>query len=230
MPDKIPDKMTSKMLNDKYNMTQEQNIFYAKRNIVDSMWKSANLEGIAITFPETQKIYDGGNVSKLRLDEIVTVNNLKHAWQFILSTINAKLDFNYISSVHSLVGSNLLESPGKLRIYDVKMGGTNWKPELPTITQINEVIEKYLKNNNITDAILVLMCKLMKMQLFNDGNKRTAMLIANHELIKNGKGIISISMEFKEEFGEKLISYYENEEKLEELKNFLLINCLDGLK
>lgn len=118
----------------------------------------------------------------------------------------------------------------KLRIYDVKMGGTNWKPELPTITQINEVIEKYLKNNNITDAILVLMCKLMKMQLFNDGNKRTAMLIANHELIKNGKGIISISMEFKEEFGEKLISYYENEEKLEELKNFLLINCLDGLK
>lgn len=230
MPDKIPDKMTSKMLNDKYNMTQEQNIFYAKRNIVDSMWKSANLEGIAITFPETQKIYDGGNVSKLRLDEIVTVNNLKHAWQFILSTINAKLDFNYISSVHSLVGSNLLESPGKLRIYDVKMGGTNWKPELPTTTQINEVIEKYLKNNNITDAILELMCKLMKMQLFNDGNKRTAMLIANHELIKNGKGIISISMEFKEEFGEKLISYYENEEKLEELKNFFLINCLDGLK
>lgn len=110
------------------------------------------------------------------------------------------------------------------------MGGTNWKPELPTTTQINEVIEKYLKNNNITDAILELMCKLMKMQLFNDGNKRIAMLIANHELIKNGKGIISISMEFKEEFEEKLISYYENEEKLEELKNFLLINCLDGLK
>ncbi len=36
------------MLKDKYNMTQEQNIFYAKRNIVDSMWKSANLEGITI--------------------------------------------------------------------------------------------------------------------------------------------------------------------------------------
>ena len=41
------------MIEDKYNMTQEQNIFYAKRNIVDSMWKSANLEGIAITFSET---------------------------------------------------------------------------------------------------------------------------------------------------------------------------------
>lgn len=218
------------MINDKYNMTQEQNIFYAKRNIVDSMWKSANLEGIAITFPETQKIYDGGNVSNLRIDEIVTVNNLKHAWQFILSTITSKLDFDYIASVHSLVGSNLIESPGKLRIYDVKMGGTNWKPEIPSVNKLNEVIENYLQNSNITDAILELMCKLMKMQLFNDGNKRTAMLIANHELIKSGKGIISISMEFKEEFGDKLISYYENEDKLEELKTFLFRSSLDGLK
>ena len=64
------------MINDKYDMTKEQNIFYAKRNIVDSMWKSANLEGIAITFPETQKIFDGGNVSHLRIDEVVAVNNL----------------------------------------------------------------------------------------------------------------------------------------------------------
>ena len=128
------------------------------------------------------------------------------------------------------MGSNLIESPGKLRIYDVKMGGTNWKPEIPSVDKLNEVIENYLQNSNITDAILELMCKLMKMQLFNDGNKRTAMLIANHELIKSGKGIISISMEFKEEFGDKLISYYENEDKLEELKTFLFRSSLDGLK
>lgn len=218
------------MIKDKYNMTQEQNIFYAKRNIVDSMWKSANLEGIAITFPETQKIYDGGNVSHLRLDEIVTVNNLKHGWQFILSTINSDIDFNYISSVHSLIGSNLVESPGKLRIYDVKMGGTKWKPEIPTMDKLSYMLNENLKIENKTDRILELMCRLMKMQLFNDGNKRTAMLIANHELIKYGKGIISVAEDVKEEFGNKLINYYENEEKLEELKQFLYENCLDGLK
>lgn len=38
------------MLKDKYNMTREENILYAKRNIVDSIWKSANLEGIPVTF------------------------------------------------------------------------------------------------------------------------------------------------------------------------------------
>ena len=100
-------------MENKYNLTQEQNIFLAKRNIVDSLWKSANLEGIAVTFPETQKIYDGGNVEHLRIDEIVTINNLKHAWQFILSSIDEDVDYNYVSSVNSLVGSNLIETPRK---------------------------------------------------------------------------------------------------------------------
>ena len=80
-------------MKDKYNISKEQNIFLAKRNIVDTIWKSANLEGIAITFPETQQIYDGGNVAHLRVDEIVTINNLKHAWEFLFSTLDSKIDF-----------------------------------------------------------------------------------------------------------------------------------------
>lgn len=216
-------------MKDKFNLTQEQNIFFAKRNIVDSLWKSANLEGIAITFPETQKIYDGGNVEHLRVDEIVAVNNLKHAWQFVLSTVNDKIDYNYISSVHSLIGSNLVEAPGNLRIYDVKMPGTNWRPEIPTKDGLNKVLEEAESMQCDTEKAIFLMCKLMKMQLFNDGNKRLAMLIANHELIKLGRGIISVSEEHKVEFGTKLIAYYENEEKLQELMDFVYDKCLDGM-
>ena len=214
---------------DKFNLTQSQNIFFAKRNIVDSLWKSANLEGIAITFPETQAIYDGGNISHLRVDEIVTINNLKHAWQFLLATIDSEINYNYISSVHSLVGSNLVESPGKIRVYDVKMAGTNWRPELPTKEKLETLLEDINKYNCETEKYIILMCKLMKMQLFNDGNKRTSMLIANHELIKSGKGIISISQENKVEFGTKLIEYYEDEEKLEPLTDFIYYKCLDGM-
>lgn len=33
----------------KYHMTQEENIFVAKRNIIDYIWKSARLEGLAVT-------------------------------------------------------------------------------------------------------------------------------------------------------------------------------------
>ena len=71
-------------MEDKFKLTREENIFVAKRNIVDYIWKSANLEGIDVTYTETQTIYDGGIVNGLTLDNIIAINNLKYAWQFIL--------------------------------------------------------------------------------------------------------------------------------------------------
>lgn len=219
------------MLVDKYNMTMEENILYAKRNIVDTIWKSANLEGISVTFPETQAIFDGINVGHLRIDEIQAINNLKHAWQYIVFSMNAEMNLKFIESIHAFVGANIVEQPGRLRTYEVSMGGTKWKPELPSEEKMNDLIAEYekdLEDENITDAIFTFMCRLMKMQAFNDGNKRTAMLVANHQLIKYGKGIISISDEDRIEFGTRLIEYYEDEEKIEDLKNFLYERCLDG--
>ena len=57
-------------MNDKFNLTREQNVFVAKRNIVDYIWKSANLEGIKVTYPLVQVIYDGGIVNGLTVDKI----------------------------------------------------------------------------------------------------------------------------------------------------------------
>ena len=98
-------------MKDTYNLTREQNVFLAKKLIIDTIWRSAQLEGITVTYPETQEIYEGRNVGHLRVDEVVTINNLKHAWQFLLSTVDANIDFNYISSMNSLVGSNLVDYP-----------------------------------------------------------------------------------------------------------------------
>lgn len=43
-------------MENRFNLTREQNVFIAKRNIVDYIWKSANLEGIDVTYSETQAI------------------------------------------------------------------------------------------------------------------------------------------------------------------------------
>lgn len=40
-------------MQDKFSMPQEYNISFAKRMLVDSIYKSANLEGIAVTFAQT---------------------------------------------------------------------------------------------------------------------------------------------------------------------------------
>ena len=37
-------------MNNKYNLTLEQNIFLAKRNLVDNVYANARMEGLNITF------------------------------------------------------------------------------------------------------------------------------------------------------------------------------------
>jgi len=63
----------------KFNMTREQNIFVAKRNIVDYIYKSAKLEGLGVTYPDTEAIFNGVAVSGVKVSDVIAVNNLKHA-------------------------------------------------------------------------------------------------------------------------------------------------------
>ena len=99
---------------DRFNMIKESNIFLAKRNIIDLIWKSCHIEGINITFSETQRIYNGGNIARLRVDEIQTINNLKHAWNYLLNSLDNNDDINFIKSINSLIGS--LKSLMKIRL------------------------------------------------------------------------------------------------------------------
>ena len=66
-------------MNNKYNLTLEQNIFLAKRNLVDNIYANARMEGLNITFSETKTILEGVNVPNLKLDEIQCILNLKDA-------------------------------------------------------------------------------------------------------------------------------------------------------
>ena len=132
----------------------------------------------------------------------------------------------FIQSIHAFVGSNIVEQPGELRKYDVSMGGTKWKPELPTAEKMNSLIEEYQNSlsTNATDTILTFMCKLMKMQAFNDGNKRTSVIFANHYLISKGKGLIVIPDNLVSEYKNLLINYYESDID-DEIMNFLMNKC-----
>lgn len=43
-------------MKDKYNLTLEENVFLAKRVIVDNIYSNARIEGCNVTFPQTQTI------------------------------------------------------------------------------------------------------------------------------------------------------------------------------
>ena len=74
-------------MKNKYNMTLEQNIFLAKRNLVDNIYASAKLEGLNVTFPQTKTILEGINIPNMKLDDIQCILNLRDAWNFVLNKV-----------------------------------------------------------------------------------------------------------------------------------------------
>lgn len=213
----------------KYNMTQEENIFLAKRNIVDYIWKSANLEGIGVTYPDTQAIYNGMSVEGYSIEDINAVNDLKHAWQFLIEHINDELNLDFIKAVHRLLGKFTVINAGSVRRDEVRIGGTEWIPEMPDETEIDEKISKIMNGKESSlDKALDLMLYLMRAQVFLDGNKRIAMLMGNKIMIENGQGIISVNQKDIKEFYSLLVTYYETNDGTK-IKQFLYDNCIDGM-
>ena len=219
-------------MENKFNLTREQNVFVAKRNIVDYIWKSANLEGIGVTYPETQVIYDGGIVNGLTVDNIIAINNLKYSWEFILENDYIDYDFNVICHLHKLTCDKLVleEDLGRIRSTTVNIGGTSWKPQFPIESQIKEELQELLNQpeKTMTEIAIEVMLWIMRRQIFIDGNKRVAMLFANKIMIDNGCGIITISQENQPLFFEKLIKFYETGDN-SDLKNWLYETSIDGI-
>ncbi len=213
----------------KYAMTREQNIFVAKRNIVDYIWKSAKLEGLGVTYPDTEAIFNGLGVDKVPVEEIIAVNNLKRAWQFVLDNLDYPMDFPLICRINQIVGSdNLVYGAGYIRNIPVSMGGTAWKPDMPIESQIKEELAGIMALDSPTDKAITLMLYLMRKQMFVDGNKRTAMLAANQIMISAGCGILSIPIERQRPFMQLLIPFYESGD-MTAVRQFVYSDCIDGM-
>ena len=138
-------------------MTLEQNLFLAKRNLVDTIWKQANLERVNITFPETQMIIDGFSVANRTIEDLTIVLNLKRAWQFLFDSIDDAVSLSLIQDFNRLVGRDLVYQSGFLRTADVRISRTDHKPKLPIECEVKESIETILQNENKKDVALDLM-------------------------------------------------------------------------
>lgn len=211
-------------------MSQEENIFVAKRMLVDAIYKSANLEGIAVTFAQTVDILNDVNVDNLKPSEINKVCCIRDAWHFVLETINKPLNLAFIENVHELIAKSELDYRylGKIRTDNVLISGTSWRPKIPNAETLHFELIELLKISNETDRALTIMLWIMKNQIFKDGNKRVATIIANKLLIENGCGIISVPVELDGNFKTMLVKYYETND-MAELKQWLYDNCIEGV-
>lgn len=209
------------------NTKVQLNIDFAKKHLVESIYKQAILEGVATTFADTESIIEGGKVNNMTSEDVMKVVNLKHAWEFILNenVISSSSTYGLLCEINKLVEQGFYYNAGKIRSVPVSIGGTSWKPSLPIESVIKEELEEiYNSQKTIIDKAIELLLLVMKRQVFIDGNKRTAVIFANHFLISKGKGIIVVPAEHVEEYKRLLIMYYEGKDT-KKIKEFLKEKC-----
>ena len=216
-------------MENKYNMTLEQNIFLAKRNLVDNIYANARMEGINITFPQTKTILDGVNVPNLKLDEIQCVLNLRDAWKFVIANIDEEFNTEFICKINEYVARNESLEWGKLRTGRVEITGTEYIPEVPDKNKVEKEVNDILKIENATKRAITYMLYGMRSQLFWDGNKRTSTIAANKIMISNGAGIIKVPDNKLEEFNKLLTEFY-NTNNMTKISKFIYENCIDGIR
>lgn len=213
----------------KYNMTKEDNIFFAKRKLVDNIYKSANLEGIAVTFADTYSFMNNVNTGNINVDDMLKLKGLKDAWEYILNHIDDKVDLDFIKKIHFEICKGQNVNPlGEFREKGVGITGTNWRPKLPSECNYEEDLNQIFKIQNDLERCLNLFCYIQRSQMFQDGNKRVANLVSNKEMIRCGQGVISIPVDKIGEYFTRLIKYYETNDN-SELINWLYDNAIDGI-
>lgn len=193
-----------------------QNLDFARANMKANIYDQAVLEGVATTFPQTEDIIENGIISGMTATDVQKILNLKHAWEFIMDkdVISYGTDYHILCHIAKLVNEGFYSDGGRIRGVPVTIGGTSYIPPLPIETVVRERLDAILQSEgDPVDTAIALCLYCMKTQIFNDGNKRAAVLFANHYMISKGQGLIVIPESHVPEFKRLLVAYYEDRDK-----------------
>ncbi|SKA63111.1 Fic/DOC family protein [Eubacterium uniforme] len=208
------------------------NLDFARANMKTSIYDQAVLEGVSTTFPQTEDIIENGTVNGMTASDVQKVLNLKHAWEFILDedVLQADCDYYLLSYIAKLINEGFYSEGGRIRSVPVAIGGCDYVPPIPIENvvkgKIHDIVESNMKD--IDKAVRILLYT-MRTQIFIDGNKRAAVIFANHYMISHGLGLLVIPEKEVSKFKKLLVKYYENENE-KEIKDFLIKKCWRKMK
>jgi hypothetical protein len=204
------------------------NLDFARANMKSNIYDQAVLEGVATTFPQTEDILENGIVSGVSASDVQKILNLKHAWEFVLDkdVVSYPTDYSILCHIAKLVNEGFYQDGGRIRGVPVTIGGTSYIPPLPIESIVKETLEELLSGKASAEETAIALCLYcMKAQLFNDGNKRAAVIFANHYLISHGAGMLIVPEKDVPEFKRLLVAYYEGKDE-GEIFAFMKTNCI----
>lgn len=204
------------------------NIDFARANMKSIIYDQAVLEGVATTFPDTELIIDNGKVNNVSAEDVQKILNLKHAWEFVLDKDVILSETNYFvcQYIARLVNEGFYQQGGRIRAVPVTIGGSSYVPPIPIEHKVKEDIDNIIKSSDdVVQVAIELALYVMKTQIFNDGNKRTAIIFANHYLISHAGGLMVVPQNLVPEYKKMLVKYYEGTDE-ETIKSFMREKCL----
>ncbi len=189
---------------------------YLKRYLKDIIYSQAFSEGIAATFPETERILEGKSVDSISVSDIEVVISLKRAWEYIYNNLGKEFYYEDIALLNAIVSDATNDHPGQIRTGTVFVRDkydTRWYPELPkeidvraAIFQLNQIEDPFAKG-------LQYFAYFTRGHIFNNCNKRTSFLLANKVFLEHNIGILyptpnaTKDIEYKAE----LVEFYKSE-------------------
>lgn len=192
-----------------------RNIDFARANLKANIYDQAVLEGVATSFPQTEDIIENGRVNGVSANDVQKILNLKHAWEFVIDrdVIATKTDYYILCHIAQLVNEGFYNEGGRIRGVPVMILGTSYVPPLPIELDVKECIAGIVADGGEPVEVAARLCLYcMKTQIFNDGNKRTAVIFANHYLIGQAAGLLVIPEKDVPEFKRLLVAYYEDKD------------------
>lgn len=207
------------------------NMDFVRANMKSIIYDQAVLEGVGTTFPDTELIIENGKVNNVSAEDVQKILNLKHAWEFVLDkdVIQSPTNYYVCQYIAKLVNEGFYQEGGRIRGVPVTIGGSSYIPPLPIEYIVKDDIEHITTRSEDPVAVAIdLALYIMKTQVFNDGNKRTAIIFANHYLIAHGGGLMVVPEGLVPEFKKMLVQYYEGID-LDSIKVFMREKCLKKL-
>lgn len=185
-----------------------------ERLIIELSWKSSKIEGNTYTLLDTEKlILENKEAVGHDKKEAQMILNHKDAFNFIHenSARFKTLTKQNMEELHGVIVKDLSIETG-LRHKAIGITGSTYQP-LDNVYQITEAVQVLEKS--ISDAAspyakaLIALLGISYIQPFNDGNKRTARLMANALLLSHGLAPLSYRSVDETEYRESTLVFYE---------------------
>ena len=170
------------------------------RMMIEYTYNSNAIEGNTLTLRETQLVIEEGiTVGGKSLMETLEAKNHPEAIKFVekLVETRSELTEDVILQVHKLIMSNVVEDAGHYRTMGVRITGASFMPppSLEIRPRMNELL-KWLRENpdehTPIELAAVFHHRFVQIHPFLEGNGRTARLLMNAILMKNGYPFIAI--------------------------------------